>query len=74
MVRAEQERPRLSVVVPVLDERAYLPGLIASIEAQTLTPDEVVVVDGMSGDGTASGSGRPRPRDRGCGSWTTPTG
>lgn len=44
--------PTLTVVVPVLDELTHLPGLIASIEAQTFVPDQVIVVDGMSTDGT----------------------
>jgi glycosyltransferase involved in cell wall biosynthesis len=42
----------VSVVVPVLNERAHLPGLLRCIEAQTLIPLEVIFVDGGSGDGT----------------------
>jgi glycosyltransferase involved in cell wall biosynthesis len=37
----------------VLNERASVPPLLASLEAQTRPPDEVVVVDGGSTDGTA---------------------
>jgi GT2 family glycosyltransferase len=44
--------PTLSVVVPVLDERPHLPALLASLRAQTRVPDEVLVVDGGSTDGT----------------------
>jgi len=45
-------RPTLTVVVPVLDERTHLPGLLASIRGQSLPPDEVILVDGMSRDGS----------------------
>jgi succinoglycan biosynthesis protein ExoA len=43
---------RVSVVIPARDEREALPALIRSIEAQSLAPDEVIVADGMSQDGT----------------------
>lgn len=45
-------RQTVSVVVTVLNEAATLPALLASLEAQTRQPDEVVVVDGGSTDGT----------------------
>src|SRR4051812_42098936 len=48
----ETAPPSISVVVPARDERSSLPELIASIEAQTLMPDEVIIADGMSSDGT----------------------
>lgn len=44
--------PRLSVIIPVRNERERLPTVIDNIEAQTLRPDEVIVVDGASTDGT----------------------
>ncbi len=44
----------VTLVVPVLDEVEALPALFASIERQTRWPDEVVFVDGGSGDGTLS--------------------
>ncbi len=37
--------PRLSVIVPTIGRPAELRGLIASIRAQTVLPDEFVVVD-----------------------------
>jgi len=43
---------RVSLVATVLDEAASLPGWLRSIEAQTRQPDEVVIVDGGSTDGT----------------------
>lgn len=44
--------PAVSLVVTVLNEAATIDGLLASIAAQTRRPDEVVVVDGGSTDGT----------------------
>ncbi|MGQ0848841.1 MAG: glycosyltransferase [Actinomycetota bacterium] len=43
---------RVSVIVPILNERAAIEPLIARLSAQTFTPDEVVVADGGSTDGT----------------------
>lgn len=44
--------PAISVVVTVRDEAASLDALLDSLAAQTRAPDEVVVVDGGSTDGT----------------------
>lgn len=43
---------RISLVTTVLNEAASLPALLDSIAAQTLQPDEVIVCDGGSSDGT----------------------
>ena len=43
----------ISVVVPVWNGRRWLPGLLASLRAQTLAPDEIVAVDNGSQDGSA---------------------
>jgi len=45
---------KVSLVATMLNEAASLPSLLASIEAQTRPPDEVVIVDGGSTDGTWS--------------------
>jgi hypothetical protein len=45
-------RPTVSLVVTVLNEAASLPALLESIEAQSVRPDEVVIADGGSTDGT----------------------
>ncbi len=45
-------RAPVSLVFTVLNESASLPDLLESICAQTIQPDEVVVVDGGSTDGT----------------------
>jgi glycosyltransferase involved in cell wall biosynthesis len=42
----------LSVVIPVLDDEEGMRELLASLAAQTRLPDECVVVDGGSTDGT----------------------
>lgn len=42
----------VSVIVTVLDERAAIEGLLDSLARQRCRPDEVVVVDGGSTDGT----------------------
>ena len=45
---------RVSVVMTVLNEAASLPAVLATLAAQTRGPDEVVVVDGGSRDGTVA--------------------
>src|SRR6476661_397815 len=42
----------VAVVVPSWNGRRWLPGLFASLRAQTLAPGEIVVVDNGSTDGT----------------------
>ena len=44
---------RLSVIIPALNEAATLPGLLRALQAQTRPPDEVIVADANSADGTA---------------------
>lgn len=46
--------PAISIVVTVLNEAASIEALLASLAAQTRRPDEVIVVDGGSTDGTAA--------------------
>ncbi|MBI4416829.1 MAG: glycosyltransferase [Euryarchaeota archaeon] len=45
--------PRVSVVIPTLDEGTYLPRLLDSLRRQTVTDFEVLVADSGSQDGTA---------------------
>ncbi|WP_068773891.1 glycosyltransferase family 2 protein [Paenibacillus sp. FJAT-26967] len=45
--------PRVSVIVPARNEERRIGPLLASLRAQTLPPDEVIVVDDSSTDGTA---------------------
>jgi glycosyltransferase involved in cell wall biosynthesis len=45
---------RVTVAIPVRNEAATIEQLLASLLAQTLPPDEIVVADGGSTDGTAS--------------------
>jgi 4,4'-diaponeurosporenoate glycosyltransferase len=45
---------RLSVVIPARNEAKALPALLASLRAQSRLPDEVIVVDDHSTDGTAT--------------------
>lgn len=47
----------ISVVVPTLNEEAYLPGLLKSVAAQEPRPLEVIVVDGGSTDRTVELAG-----------------
>lgn len=44
---------RLSVIIPTLNEATYLPGLLDALDAQTRPPDEIIVADADSTDGTA---------------------
>jgi glycosyltransferase involved in cell wall biosynthesis len=44
---------RLTVIIPTLNEFAYLPKLLDALDAQTRLPDEIIVADAGSTDGTA---------------------
>lgn len=44
--------PRISVIIPALEEELHVPNLLADIAGQTLQPLEVLVVDGGSKDRT----------------------
>lgn len=46
--------PSLSVVVPTLNAEAEIDALLGLLEAQTLSPREILVVDSSSDDGTAA--------------------
>jgi len=43
----------VSVIIPTLNEAAYLPGLLDALHGQTRPPDEIIVADAGSADGTA---------------------
>jgi len=43
----------LTVIIPAFNEIAYLPDLLDALKAQTRLPDEVIVADAGSMDGTA---------------------
>ncbi len=45
-------RPRISVVVPLFNERQRLPGLWRALQAQTFRDFELIFVDNNSSDGT----------------------
>ncbi len=44
---------QLSVIIPTLNEAAHLPGLLDALKVQTRQPDEIIVADAGSTDGTA---------------------
>src|SRR6266511_3482136 len=50
--RVRRMAPRISVIVPTWNEAKYLPALLASLQAQTAPPLEVIVADSGSTDGT----------------------
>ncbi len=43
---------RLSVIIPTLNEATYLPQLLCALREQTRQPDEIIVADAGSTDGT----------------------
>lgn len=45
-------RPLVSVVIPVLNEGRHIAACLESLQAQTIRPDEILVVDGGSSDAT----------------------
>jgi glycosyltransferase involved in cell wall biosynthesis len=44
---------KLSVIIPTLNEASYLPQLLHALRNQTRVPDEIIVADAGSVDGTA---------------------
>lgn len=50
---AEKNNFDISVVIPALNAEEYLPALLKSIEAQTLLPKEIVIVDSSPTNRTA---------------------
>jgi len=47
-----ENHPRLSVIIPTLEEEHFLPLLLADLRTQTYQPYEIIVVDGGSRDRT----------------------
>ena len=54
----EPHRPIVSVIVPVFNGEAFLAAAVESILRQTRPPDEVIIVDDGSSDGTAAVAAR----------------
>ncbi|OGO45961.1 MAG: hypothetical protein A2W37_03645 [Chloroflexi bacterium RBG_16_63_12] len=52
---------QLSVIIPTLNEVHTLPGLLDALTAQTRRPDEIIVADAGSKDGTAELARARRP-------------
>ena len=51
-VQRSVAKPTVSLVVTVLNEAKSLPKLLASIDEETRQPDETIIADGGSTDGT----------------------
>ncbi|WP_241965067.1 glycosyltransferase family 2 protein [Microbacterium telephonicum] len=60
------ERPVVSVVIPVRDDAELLERCLAALRAQTLLPDEIVVVDNASRDDSAAVAARMGARVAPC--------
>ncbi len=52
MTPETEARPRISVVIPAYRASGTLPLLVRSLGHQTRLPDEIILVDDCSGDGT----------------------
>src|SRR5208337_1157536 len=52
-VPVKQKGPEISVVIPNLNGMKYLPGCLSSLQNQTLSNFEIIVVDNGSRDGSA---------------------
>lgn len=59
---APKPRPTVSVVIPTRDRRELVLRALESVMKQTRTPDQIVVVDDGSRDGTAEAVGVRFPR------------
>jgi hypothetical protein len=57
----DDERPRVSVVIPNWNGLRWLPQCLAAASGQDLAPAEVIVVDNGSTDGSASWLAREHP-------------
>ncbi|MBC8032337.1 MAG: glycosyltransferase [Pyrinomonadaceae bacterium] len=62
--RRDDARIKVSIVIPVRDEEQSLPALVASLQAQTFPPAEVVIVDGGSKDETVAVGRRLTEHDK----------
>ncbi len=49
----QQSRSSLTIIIPTLNENAFLPGLLDALRKQTRQADEIIVADAGSTDGTA---------------------
>lgn len=52
IIREAMSTPKLSIIIPVLNEEKYLPTLLTDLSLQTYTDFEVIIVDGESDDRT----------------------
>lgn len=63
MESAERQKMSISIIIPTLNAEAYIERLIRALLAQTVVPDEIIVVDSESEDSTAMiAAGLPRVR------------
>ncbi len=65
--------PRVSVVVPAYNATATIAATLRSIQAQTLTDFELIVIDDGSSDGTRTWSTGSPTTSRGSASTVRPT-
>ena len=52
MTGALTNKPRLSIIVPVLNEIDFISDFISHLENVLSSPQEIIFVDGYSSDGT----------------------
>ena len=74
MARARLLTPQISVIVPIYNVEEYLPACLDSLQAQTFTDFEVVLVDDGSPDGSRAIAEAYAGRDRRIRIVTRPNG
>ena len=57
-MKAQPDRPEVSVVIPAYNQARWLPRCVKSVQAQTIEAIEIIIVDDCSSDDTSDVAAR----------------